>query len=273
MSPPRASEATLAFLGPGFLHLFGNLVFTIQGNALALPAGETALPAGETALPAGAPALPAGATALPAGATALPERAEPMPADSGRSSGSSEPIGSGGRERQAILTASERAGSVLRLWRWLLGDPMPATEPAAELLAALGEILRVPLREAQQGLQLQGLEQASGRRVEAATFALAICSAVHTLLRELPNGIQGTVVLALLEPTPGELRVRLQFLPPADTLPFPIPTAALLAAMPPASPGRPAPRLQPAARGVELQFGAGACGQTSPGRWVEASGP
>jgi hypothetical protein len=204
----------MAFVCPGFLHLFGNLVFTIQGNALALP--EATRP-GESGL------------------------TPPQP-------------GSGGRERQAILLASERAGKMLRLWRWLLGDPLLAAEPAAELLAALGEVLRVPLREARQGLQLLGLEQATGQRVEAATFALALCSAVQTLLRELPHGIEGTVVLTLVEGPDNGLRVRLQFAPPAGTLPFPILAGALMAAMPTGLPGRPAPQLQPIARGVELRF-------------------
>lgn len=196
----------MAFLAPGFLHLFGNLVFTIQGNALALPEFEQA--------------------------------------------------SSVARERQAILLASQRASQGLRLWRWLLGDPVTAMEPAVELLAGLGEILRVPLREARQALQIDGLERASGQRVEAATFVLSVCSAVQTLLRELPDGIEGTLVLTLEEPAQAGLAVRLQFLPPAGTLPFPIPAQALLAAMPPGVPGRPAPRLCPAARGVEMHFAA-----------------
>jgi len=193
-----ACPHTLAFLAPGFVHQFGNLLFVVQGNAQAL--GQQ---------------------------------------------------GEGLRERGAILAAVERGGNALRVLRCLLGDPALAPAPADELLAQVGELLRVPLREARHALELVPADAAP--HVEPRSFCAAVLEAVRGLVGVVPAGVQGTVALGPVAAAPHGVTVRVSFQVPAGTLPFPLASAEVAAALGGARPDG-WPDVRARGSGLELVF-------------------
>jgi len=168
--------------------------------------------------------------------------------------------GDPGRERAAILHAAERGSNTLRVLRCLLGDPAAMPAAAAELLAQLGELLRVPVREAHQTLELRcgaaNGESAPSVAVDPADFCTMIVEGVRSLLAVVPQGVHGTVVLELCTQTSRKTTVRVLFQPPSGALPFPLAESELLARMRPSDMhlrGRPA--VSAHAMGLEIVFG------------------
>lgn len=178
----RADAETLAFVLPGLVHQFGNVLQTIQGHMLG------------------------GADASP---NLDPTRAE-MP--------------------RAVLQATARGGRSLELLRCLLGSPaLPAADPVA-MLAQIGELVRVPMRQAQQLLDLR-LPADARAHVDSAAFAILVVETVHQLVAAVPKGVRGTITLELAGAPTGPTVVQAQFDGMAGELPFPLPLAELQQAL------------------------------------------
>jgi hypothetical protein len=164
-----------------------------------------------------------------------------------------------GRERAAILAAADRGGQAIRLLRCLLGDPAAPPVQAGVLLGQLGELLRVPLREARQMLDLRHSARQTPVFVSPSDFCIAVAEALRALVTILPTGVHGTLVLDLCDQGPRHATVRVLFAPPAGALPFPLDLGELLARYTTGqlrTHSRPAVRTQ--AMGLELVFaGAG----------------
>ncbi|MCU0865050.1 MAG: hypothetical protein MUC36_14770 [Planctomycetes bacterium] len=182
----RPPAEAIAFLAPGLVHQFGNLLLTIQGHALGL--GERA--AGDR------------------GAIG----AAPGPATLGRS-------------REAILHASERGGRSLQLLRRLLGETEACPTDARELLAELVELARVPVRDHRQSIELVGAEsggaEADALWVEAGGCAQLFGVALLALMQVVPDGVRGLVRVSLRRDG-TELCLGFTFAALADSLPFPV---------------------------------------------------
>ncbi|MCC7062551.1 MAG: hypothetical protein IT456_07080 [Planctomycetes bacterium] len=163
------------------------------------------------------------------------------------------------RERAAILHAAERGSHTLRVLRCLLGDPAALPAAANDLLQQLGELLRVPVREARHMLELRCSADESGApavAVDPPDFCTMIVEAVRSLLAVVPAGVHGTVVLDLCSQTSRKTTVRVLFQPPSGALPFPLAGAELLERMRPSDlnlRGRPAVAAH--AMGLEIVFG------------------
>jgi hypothetical protein len=171
----RANAETLAFVLPGLVHEFGNVLQTLQGHVLAV-------------------------------ATNL------------------------GDAQRVVLQATARGGSSLEILRCLLGDPSsPAADPAM-LLGQIGELVRVPMRQAQQLLELPGLStgNSSGHTfVDSAAFAILLVETLHQLVAAVPRGVRGTIRLELEGAPAGATVVQVRFTATAGDLPFPLPLAEL----------------------------------------------
>jgi hypothetical protein len=140
-----------------------------------------------------------------------------------------DPRDGGGRERAAILAASERGGQALRLLRCLLGDPAAPPVQAGVVLTQLGDLLRVPLREVRQLLELRHTAAQTPVFVAPTDFCIAVAEALRSLVTILPTGVHGTLVLDLCDHGPRHATVRVLFAPPAGALPFPLDVGELLA--------------------------------------------
>jgi hypothetical protein len=164
-----------------------------------------------------------------------------------------------GRERAAILTAAERGSQAIRLLRCLLGDPAAPPTQAGVLLGQLAEMLRVPLREQRQMLELRHTARQTPVFVSPSDFCIAVAEALRALVTVLPNGVHGTLVLDLCDQGARHATVRVLFAPLAGALPFPLDVDELLARYTTGqvrTHSRPAVR--PHAMGLELVFaGAG----------------
>ena len=130
----------------------------------------------------------------------------------------------GTRARAAILTAAERGGDSLRLLRFLLGEPGPGLADLAATWSQLGELLRVPVREAGFTIELQQAPAGRAHLVELGDFAPLFVEAVRVLVGALPDGARGTVLGNVAGA--GEAVVQLRFRRAADRLPFPVDTGA-----------------------------------------------
>ena len=166
----RANAETLAFVLPGLVHEFGNVLQTLQGRMLT--------------------------------------------------------VENLGDANLAMVHALARGGSNLEILRCLLGDPAnPAEDPVA-LLGQIGEIVRVPMRQAQQLFELRG--PSGGRAfVDSADFAILVVETLHQLVAAVPRGVRGTVTLELAGASAGATIVEVRFSATAGDLPFPLPLAEL----------------------------------------------
>ena len=180
----RADAETLAFVLPGLVHQFGNVLQTIQGHMLP------------------------GADASP-GPNLAPKLAE---------------------TQRAVLQATARGGSSLEILRCLLGGPaLPAADPVA-MLGQIGELVRVPMRQAQQLLELR-LPSGARAHVDSAAFAILVVETVHQLVAAVPKGVRGTITLELAGAPTDPTVVQAQFDGMAGDLPFPLPLAGLQQAL------------------------------------------
>ena len=171
----RANADTLAFVLPGLVHQFGNVLQTIQGHVLP-------------------------------GATSF------------------------GEAHRAVLQATARGASSLEILRCLLGGPaLPAADPTA-LLGQIGELVRVPLRQAQQLLELR-LPSGARAHVDSAAFVILVVETVRQLVGAVPRGVRGTITLELAGAPTGPTVVGAQFDGMAGDLPFPLPLAGLQQAL------------------------------------------
>jgi hypothetical protein len=171
----RANAETLAFVLPGLVHEFGNVLQTLQGQVLAV-------------------------------ATSL------------------------GDAQRVALQATARGGSSLEILRCLLGDPAnPAADPVG-LLGQIGELVRVPMRQAQHLFELEG--PSGGRAfVDSADFAILVVETLHQLVAAVPRGVRGTITLELEGAPAGGTIVQVWFTATAGDLPFPLPLAELQQAL------------------------------------------
>lgn len=168
----RANTETLAFVLPGLVHEFGNVLQTIQGQMLSV--------------------------------------ADPNVGDAQR----------------AVLQATARGRASLEILRWLLGDPAsPAADPVT-LLEQVGELVRVPMRQAQHLLELR-LPSAGRAHVDSADFVILVVETLRQLVAAVPRGVRGTMTLELAGAPAGPTVVHAQFAAMAGNLPFPLPLAEL----------------------------------------------
>lgn len=131
------------------------------------------------------------------------------------------------RELTAVLGAVERGAHALRVLRGLLGDPAAPQADASGLLDQLGDLLRVPVREARQSFELRHSARRLPVLVDPSEFCRIVVDLVQGLVAILPNGVHGTVVVDLFDQGEGHVTVRVAFQPPTGALPFPIPTEDL----------------------------------------------
>lgn len=158
--PAHAND--VAFLTPGLVHEFGNLLLSIQGHALQWNA-------------------------------------------------------SGAHGQPAILQSCERGARALRLFRHLLGENGAEPADAASTLAALADLLRVPVRERGHALEVQ--PAAGACAVDLASFVPLLVGGVRALLTAVPDGHRGTVSLGLQQTAEG-LVVAVRHRAAAGALPF-----------------------------------------------------
>ena len=169
----RANAETLAFVLPGLVHHFGNVLQTIQGYMLTVAAGT------------------------------LDEA------------------------QRAVLQANARGAGGLEILRCLLGDPgTPAADPRA-LLEQIGELVRVPMRQAHQLLDLRAPSGGPFARVDSADFVILVVETLRQLVAAVPKGVRGTVALELECAAAGHAVLLARFAAMAGELPFPLPLAEL----------------------------------------------
>lgn len=168
----RPNPDTLAFLAPGLVHQFGNLLLTIQGHAQHLDTPGVA-----------------------------------------------------SRGREAILGAAARGGDSLRLLRHLLGEPGSSVEDAAVLAAQVGELLRVPVREAGFVFELHAGTGGAASPVEIGDFVPLLVEIVREVIAGIPAGARGHVVAGVAT-VAREVQAQVRFRRAADSLPFPLDTSA-----------------------------------------------
>ena len=127
------------------------------------------------------------------------------------------------RAQSAILGACTRGASTLSIFRHLVGGAGPERIPARDAVAQVGELLRVPVREA--GHQLECREPVELPRVvvDLASFVSVMVSSVRSLLAAVPTGVSG-VVSVRLSPVGvgGGAGLNIAFRATAGSLPFPL---------------------------------------------------
>ena len=165
-------------------------------------------------------------------------------------------VGPEGRERRSILAAVERSARTLALMRALLGHQAGAAENAIELLALLGDVLGVPVRESGHTLTTRLPEDTDYRGVDPGAFCPVVLEAVRVLIGVLPSGQVGRIELALVDGDGSEVVVQVRFTAKDGSLPFPLDTGEIEAAL-----GRvllamrPRPALRIARSGFDIGFG------------------
>ena len=182
----NSAAESLWFLSPGLSHLLGNAVFAIQGRAQLLAAG---------------PAVPAGHQAGDSAATA--STVVGVTADA-----------------KAILGGVERARSALMVMRWLAGETdQEAIPDAREVVAAVGEVARLPLRD--RGFGLVGDANAGPALWVAPTpFCRLLVAAYRALTGPVGAGLGGDLRLSMTDIRGSHLRLCFQLIPQAGILPF-----------------------------------------------------
>lgn len=189
---------TSAFFLPGLVHHFGNLLLTIQGNALQIGA------------------LQIGALQM------APQQAVCKQAEA-EANGSAASAPDAERLQRTILSSVTRGAHGLMVMRALMGERTGAGAPAGELLAQLAELARVPVRT--RGLTLELRSEPGGARAWVASdpFVAAVGEAVRRFVDAIPAGSAGCVTLAAGDRDEGGCEVALALELSADVLPFPLP--------------------------------------------------
>lgn len=164
-----ASHDVIAFLVPGLVHQFGNLLFTIQGHAVTLDVDTLV------------------------------------------------------RAKSVLVNTCDRGAAGLRILRLMLGEAMSWHLEARQAAATLGELLRIPVREAGQLLDVRPAVEDLGV-IEVSSFVRFVVGAVHGLIDIVPAGATGNVRLGLTRES-GAVCARVTFQPVAGSLPFPLPVA------------------------------------------------
>ncbi len=128
------------------------------------------------------------------------------------------------RAKAAIHGACERGGGALRLLRALLGESGGERADVRTLLRHLGELMRVPIREAGHGFETDdAMPGVVPPVVDLGTFVPVAVRAVRELLAAVPTGVTGVLGAELGD---GARLVVLRFRSASGTLPFPLPTDA-----------------------------------------------
>ncbi len=160
--------------------------------------------------------------------------------------------------QKAVLGATTRGSNSLHLLRYLLGDPVaPAGDPH-ELLEQLAELVRVPMRENNQLLELRLPRERSPGSVDAGHFVVLVVEALRNLVDIVPPGVRGMVLLELSRSGAATTQVRLRFEPSAGELPFPLAAGEVQRALSQrAAELRAATACRVHGRGIELEFQTG----------------
>jgi hypothetical protein len=124
------------------------------------------------------------------------------------------------RAQPAILHACERGAASLRILRHLFGDATPERAPVGPALLQIGELLRIPVREAGHQLEHDESDAQHADPIELAAFVPLVVAMTRALLAAVPVGVQGHVVLRIEAGPPKGLAV--SFRPAAGSLPFPL---------------------------------------------------
>ncbi len=130
-----------------------------------------------------------------------------------------------GRAQEAILAAATRGGDSLRLLRHLLGEPGSDVGDAAVLGTQVGELLRVPVREAGFTFEMRAGAGCGAMPVEIGDFAPLLVEGVRALIAVIPDGARGEIV-GSVAPLAREAQVQIAFRRAAASLPFPLDTGA-----------------------------------------------
>ena len=132
-----------------------------------------------------------------------------------------------GEAQRAVLEASARGGSSLEILRCLLGRPGASAADPGALLEQVAELVRVPMREAQQLLELRLPAGGPFACVDSAAFVILVVEGLRHVVAAVPKGVRGTIVLELAAAAAGPTVVRTQFVSSIGELPFPLPVAEL----------------------------------------------
>lgn len=134
--------------------------------------------------------------------------------------------------QQAVGAATQRGAATLQVMRALLGERSGTPGEARVLLAALGELARLPARDRGLSVELRIPDDAAAWLC-ADTFVAATAAALRAWLEAVPVGASGQVPIELYVRGSAVI-VSLHFEPGTGSLPFPIPRAELAAALGPA---------------------------------------
>jgi hypothetical protein len=128
----------------------------------------------------------------------------------------------GERARAAIHGACERGGAALRVLRALLGETGAERVDARVALRQLGELLRVPVREAGHGFEPEDGSPLPGSvpMLDLGALVPVAVRAVRELLGAVPAGVNGVLRSSLVAQRGVALLLRFQ--PPPGVLPFPL---------------------------------------------------
>ncbi len=135
--------------------------------------------------------------------------------------------GSAQRSRDAVNAAVQRGAANLDLMRFLAGESASAAANGLAVLERLCEVLRVPLREANHAFAVRVAPSAGTAMVDPSHLVVLTADAVVRLVRSLPPGVHGTVVIGADTPNGRGFGVSVHFEFAAGTLPFPIAVADL----------------------------------------------
>jgi hypothetical protein len=174
-----APHDVIAFLVPGLVHQFGNLLFTIQGHAVTLDVDTLT------------------------------------------------------RAKSVLASTCERGAAGLRILRVMLGESFSWHAEARNAAATLGELLRIPVREAGHVLDMRAATEDLGT-IEVSGFARFVVGAIHGLIEAMPAGAAGNLRVTLAREsaalgssaiTAATISVAVAFQPAPGSLPFPLPVA------------------------------------------------
>ena len=132
------------------------------------------------------------------------------------------------RMQVAVLGVVQRGSSSLQVLRALLGDQTGAIGCAAELLAQLVELGRVPARECGLTLDMRGEPLQQSVWVAAEPFVLTCAEALRQFVTRLPAASTGVVTIQAVASNGQPLRLQFGYEQTSGDLPFPVSSREVL---------------------------------------------